>query len=122
MDASPETPLIDELKELSGSDKLHRAFKFLFAHEYTETEVFIRWLGERCHDLEVSVEKTKARLDEVFSLNQDDEIVVSDVYESLHRSLVRQRRRLEALTAVLTEVYACLTEKEEDMDLMDWYD
>ena len=76
----PQTQLIDELKEFSRSQKLHKAFKFLFNQEFTKHEAFIRYLGERCNELQVKIQKRSARMAEVWSFNHDDEETGGDTY------------------------------------------
>ena len=99
-----ETPLLDELKIVSGSQELHKAFKFLYGHEHVEDEVFIRFLGERRDELQSTIQQKTARLAELWSLNRlaelwslnhDQEESASDVYDCEHSALVRLCGRLE---------------------------
>ena len=75
-----ETPLINELKNASRSQELHKAFKFLYGHEHVEDEAFIRYIGARCNELQTTIQQKSARLAELLSLNYDEEEYASDVY------------------------------------------
>lgn len=117
-----DTPLINELKEDSGSEKLHQCFKFLFIQEHTEDEAFIMYLGERCNELQRKIDKRSERMAEVWSLNHDEEEAGGDVYECLREEQIRERMRLEAIRAMLVEIRDGLTEKKHHMSIMDFYD
>ena len=116
-----KTPLLDELKELCGSDKLHHCFKFLFGHEHTATEAFIRNIAECCNELETIIEQRTARMTEVWLLDHDDEEAAWQIYECLRLDQVRERKRLEVLTALLFEVRGGLSEKEEHIGIMEGF-
>ena len=117
-----ETPLLDELKVFSGSQELHKAFKFLYGHEHVEDEVFIRFLGERRDLLQTTIQQKSDRLAELWSLNHDEVESAGDVYECEHVDLVRLRRRLEVVTALLFELRQGLTEKENHISILEVYD
>ncbi|PWA46277.1 hypothetical protein CTI12_AA514350 [Artemisia annua] len=116
------TPLINELKEASGSDKLNKCFKFLFIQDHTEEEAFIRWVGEKCNEVKRKIDIGDQRMAEVLSLNDDEEEAAGDTYECLRQKQVRNRRRLEALRGILFKIREGLTENERHMTIMDFYD
>ena len=122
MAADDQTPLLTELKNVSGSQELHKAFKFVYGHEHVEDEVFIRFLGERRDELQSTIQQKIARLAELWSLNHDEEESAGDVYHCEHKSLVRLRNRLEMVTAMLMELRQGLTEKQEHISILEVYD
>ena len=122
MAADDQTPLLTELKNVSGSQELHKAFKFVYGHEHVEDEVFIRFLGERRDELQSTIQKKTAWLAEIWSLNHDEEESAGDVYHCEHKSLVRLRNRLEMVTAMLMELRQGLTEKQEHISILEVYD
>ena len=117
-----ETPLLDELNFFSGSQELLKAFKFLYGHEHVEDEVFIRFLGERRDLLQTTIQQKSDRLAELWSLNHDEVEAAGDVHECEHVDLVRLRRRLEMVTALLFELRQGLTEKERHISILEVYD
>lgn len=117
-----ETPLLNELKNVSETQELHKAFKFLYGHEHVEDEVFIRFLGERRDQLQTTIQQKSDRLAELWSLNHDEEESAGDVYECEHEDLVSLRRRLEVVTALLLELRQGLTEKENHISILEVYD
>lgn len=117
-----ETPLLTELKNVSGSQELHKAFKFLYGHEHVEDEVFIRFLGERRDELQTTIQQKSDRLAELWRLNHDEEESAGDVYECEHKTLVRLRGRLEVVTGLLMELRQGLNEKEENISILEVYD
>ncbi|PWA36567.1 hypothetical protein CTI12_AA598540 [Artemisia annua] len=116
-----QTPHLTDLKNVSGCQELHKAFKFLYGHEHVEDEVFIRFLGERRDELQSTIEQKTARLAELWNLNHDQEESAGDVYNCEHKVLVRLRGRLEVITALLFELRQGLTEKEENISILDVY-
>ena len=117
-----ETPRINDLKKVSGLEKFHQIFKFLFIQSHTDDEAFIRFMGERCSELQRKIEEQTERMAEVWSLNHDDEEAAGDVYECMRVQQIRDRRKLEVLRGLLFEIREGLTEKEEHMEIMDFYD
>ncbi|PWA85684.1 Armadillo-like helical [Artemisia annua] len=120
MATDDQTPLFTELKNVSGSQELHKAFKFLYGHEHVEDEVFMRFLGERRNELQSTIQQKTARLAELWYLNHDEEESAGDVYDCEHTALVRLRGRLEVITALLMELRQGLTEKEEHISILEW--
>ncbi|PWA53516.1 hypothetical protein CTI12_AA444450 [Artemisia annua] len=117
-----QTPHLTALKDVSGCQELHKAFKFLYGHEHVEEEVFIRFLGERRDELQSTIEQKTARLAEIWNLNHDEEESAGDVYECEHKVLVRLRKRLEVITGLLFDLRQGLTEKEDNISILDVYD
>lgn len=68
MAADDQTPLLTELKNVSGSQELHKAFKFVYGHEHVEDEVFIRFLGERRDELQSTIQKKNSLVGRVMVL------------------------------------------------------
>ena len=121
--ANPDpTPLLNQLKVVAGSDKLHEAFKFLYGHEHVDDEVFIRYLGERRDQLQTTIQEKSARMAELWSLNHDEEESTGDVYDCEHEVLIRLRKRLEVVTELLLDLRQGLTEKENHVNILDVYD
>ena len=116
------TPLINELREASGSDKLNKCFKFLFIQDHTEEEAFIRWVGEKCNELQTKIDIGDQRMAEVLSLNEEEEEAAGDTYECLRQKQFRNRRRLEALRAILIEIREGLTKNKHHITIIDFYD
>ena len=116
-----QTPHLTDLKNVSGCEELHKAFQFLYGHEHVEDEAFIRYLGERRDELQSTIEQKTARLAEVYNLNHDEEESAGDVYHCEHKVLVRLRRRLEVVKNLLLELREGLTEKEENISILDVY-
>ena len=119
MATDDQTPLLTELKNVSGSKELHKAFKFLYGHEHVEDEVFIRFLGERRDELQSTIQQKIARLAELWSLNHDEEESAGDVYDCEHSALVRLRGRLEVVIGLLFELRQGLKEKEEHISILE---
>lgn len=88
------SPNLDELKDMCGSDKLHKCLKFLFSQEIPLNEVMIKCLGEKLDELRISVDQRTERMAEVFDLNFDEEEAVADGYEYLHEVQVIERHLL----------------------------
>lgn len=122
MAADDQTPLLTELKNVSESKELHRAFKFMYAHEHVEEEAFIRFLGERCDELQHKIQQKTARLAKLWSLNHDEEESAGDVYECEHSALIRLHGRLEVVIGLLHELRQGLQEKEEHISILEVYD
>ena len=122
MATDDQTPHLTELKNVSGSQELHKAFKFLYGHEHVEDEGFIKFLGERRDQLQTTIQQKTDRLAELWSLNHDEEESAGDVYDCEHTDLVRLRRRLEMVTALLMELRQGLTEKERHISILKVYD
>lgn len=116
------SPNLDELKDLCGSDKLHKCFKFIFSQEIPLNEVMIQCLGEKRDELRISVDKRTKRMAEVLDLNFDEEEAAADGYESLEEVQVMERRLLESLSAILVDLRALVSKKEEAIADMDYYD
>ena len=55
-------------------------------------------------------------------LDHDDEEAAWQIYECLRLDRVRERKRLEVLTALLFEVRGGLSEKEEHIGIMEGFD
>lgn len=117
-----QTPLLNELKVVAGSQELHKAFKYLYGHEHVEDEVFIRYLGERRDQLQTTIQEKSARMAELWSLNHDEEESAGDVYHCEHEVLVRLRKRLEVVTELLFDLRQGLTEKENHISVLEVYD
>lgn len=108
MSMAEETPRINDLKKVSGLEKFHQIFQFLFVQSYNE--------------LQRKIEEQTERMAEVWSLNHDDEESASDVYECMGVQQIHVKRKLEVLRGLLFEIREGLTEKEEHMEIMDFYD
>ena len=117
-----ETSLIDELKIMFGTLKLHECFKLLTVQEKHDDESFIQYLGERSNELESRIQAREERMVEVLLLNHDEEEAAGDTYENLHTVQVRERRRLEALTGFLIELRAGIKEKDDHISIYEFYD
>ena len=121
--ANPDqTPLLNQLKVVAGSQKLHQTFKFLYGHEHVDDEVFIRYLVERRDQLQTTIQEKSARMAELWSLNHDEEESAGDVYDCEHEVLIRLRKRLEVVTELLLDLRQGLTEKENHINILDVYD
>ena len=116
------SPNLDELKDLCGSDKLHKCLKFLFSQEIPLNEVMIQCLAEKRDELRINVEKRADQVDEVLTINFDEEEAAEDGYESLHEVQVMERRLLESLSAIVVDLRALVSKKEEAIADMDYYD
>ena len=124
MSNAEQTPLLNDLKVVSGSKELHKAFKFLYGHEHVDDEVFIRYLGERRDQLQTTIQQKSARMAELWSLNQDEEESASavDVYDCEQEVLIRLRKRLEVVTELLVDLRQGLIEKEKHISIIEVYD
>lgn len=117
-----EKPNIKELQEMSGSDELHKCFKFLFSQEIPMNETMLMWLSERRDELRISIDKRSTRMNEVFDLNFDEEEATDATYESLREVQVMELRLLESFAAILKEVRALISKKEHAIATLDNYD
>ena len=117
-----ETPMIYQLKQIFGTHKLHECFKLLTVHEKLEDEAFIRYLGERRNELEAKIKIRTARMAELWSIDHDDEVAGWVIYENLRKVQIRERIRLEALTAIMSEVRDGLNEKDEQIGSYDSFE
>ena len=117
-----ETPNLDELKDMCGSDKLHKCLKFLFSQEIPLNELMIQCLGKKRDELQENVDKRTKRMDDILELNVDEEEAADDGYQSLHEVQVMERRLLESLSAILVDLCALVARKEEAVADMDFYD
>lgn len=117
-----QTPLLNKLKVVSGSQELHKAFKFLYGHEHVDDEIFIRLLGERRDQLQITIQQKSDRMAELWSLNHDEEESAGDVYKCEHEVLVRLRKRLEVVTELLLDLREWLTEKDNHISILEVYD
>lgn len=59
---------------------------------------------------------------EVLDLNFDEKEAAVDGYESLEEVQVMERRLLESLSAILVDLRALVSKKEEAIADMDYYD
>ena len=116
-----QTPHLSEVKMVSGCQELHIAFKFLYGHEHVEDEAFIRFLGEKRDELQSTIEQKITRLAELWDLDHDEEQSAGDVYACEHKVMVRLRGRLEVIMALLVELRQGLTEKEDNISILDVY-
>ncbi|PWA55185.1 hypothetical protein CTI12_AA429710 [Artemisia annua] len=116
------TPLLNELKIVSGTQEIHKAFKYLYGHEHVTDEVFIRLLGEKRDELQSTIDQKTAHLAELWSLNHDEEDSAGDVYACEHAVLVRLRKRMEVIIGLLSELREGLAEKEEHISILEVYD
>ena len=116
------TPNLDELKVLCGSDQIHKCLKFLFSQEIPLNEVMIQCLAEKRDELRLSVEKRTDQVAEVLELNFDEEEAADDGYEALHEVQVMERRLLESLSAIVVDLRALVSKKQEAIADMDYYD
>lgn len=116
------SPNLDELKDMCGSDKLHKCLKFLFSQEIPLNEIMIQCLGEKRDELRISVDKRTERMAEVLELDFDEEEAADDGYESLHEVQVIERRLLESLSAIVVDLRALVSKKQEAIADMDYYD
>lgn len=115
------TPHLNELKEISGSDKLHECFTFLMGQEIPENESTIMWLGQQRDLLRISIERRSERMVEVLGLDFDEEEAGDVVYERLREMQVIERSLLESVSAMLVQLRALITKKEETVEeLMDF--
>ena len=117
-----QTPNLDELKEMSGSDKLHKCIKFLFNQEIPLNELMIQSLGEKRDELKASVDKRTERMGDILRLDFDEEEAAEDAHDTLHEVQVIERRLLESLSAILVDLRALVARKEEAVADMDFYD
>ena len=99
-----------------------KCLKFLYSQEIPLNEVMIQCLGEKRDELWISVDKRTERMAEVLDLNFDEEEAVDDGYEFLHEVQVMERRLLESLSAILVDIRALVSKKEEAIADMDYYD
>ena len=116
------TPNLDELKAMCGSEKLNKCIKFLFGQEIPINEVMIQCLAEKRDELRVNVEKRSDQVDEVLTINFDEEEAAEDGYESLHDVQVMERRLLESLSAIVVDLRALVARKQQAIEDMDFYD
>ena len=116
------TPNLDELKAMCGFDKLNKCIKFLFGQEIPINEVMIQCLAEKRDELRVNVEKRSDQVDEVLTINFDEEDAAEDGYESLHEVQVMERRLLESLSAIVVDLRALVARKQQAIEDMDFYD
>ena len=116
------SPNLNELKDMCGFDKLHKCIKFLFSQEIPLNEIMIQCLGEKRDELRISVDKRTERMVEVLELDFDEEEAADDGYESLHEVQVIERRLLESLSAIVVDLRALVSKKQEAIADMDYYD
>ncbi|PWA52555.1 hypothetical protein CTI12_AA452760 [Artemisia annua] len=111
-------PNIDHLKELCGSNQLQHCFKYLFVQEWRENEDLIRYIGEKCANLEASIERRAQLMQEGESFGPFHDVAL-DAVECMAVTQQREQHMLVALRGVLELAREGRTEKEHHVGLMD---
>ncbi|PWA94175.1 hypothetical protein CTI12_AA060960 [Artemisia annua] len=111
-------PNIDHLKELCGSNQLQHCFKYLFVQEWRENENFIRYIGDKCANLEASIKRRAQLMQEGESFGPFHD-VAPDAVECMAETQEREQDMLAALMGVLDLAREGRTEKEHHVGLMD---
>ena len=111
-------PNIDHLKEACGSNQLQHCFKYLFVQEWRENEDLIRYIGQKCANLEGSIERRAQLIQEAESFSPFDN-VAPDAAECMVETQQREQDILAALIGVLDLAREGRAEKERYVGLMD---
>ncbi|PWA69033.1 hypothetical protein CTI12_AA290480 [Artemisia annua] len=111
-------PNIEQLKELCGSNQLQHCFKYLFVQEWRENEELIRYVGQKCANLEASIERRAQLMEEGESFGPFHD-VAPDAVECMAVTQQREQRMLAALRGVLEVAREGRIEKEHHVGLMD---
>ena len=111
-------PNIEQLKESCGSSELHHCFKYLFVQEWRENEDLIRFIGQKCANLEGNIERREQLMQEGESFGPFHN-VAPDAVDCMVETQQRDQDILAALAAVLDLAREGRTEKERHVGLMD---
>ncbi|PWA51778.1 hypothetical protein CTI12_AA460800 [Artemisia annua] len=111
-------PNIDHLKESCGSNQLQHCFKYLFVQEWRENEDLIRYIGEKCANLEAKIERRVQLMQEAESFGPFHD-VAPDAVQCMVVTQQREQDMLAALMDVLDLAREGRTEKEYHVGLMD---
>lgn len=117
-----EAPLMKELQDLCGSDKVHTCFKFLFSQEIPMDEAMCMWLGERRDEIRISIDKRTDRMHELFFMNHDEEVAAEYSYESLREIQIMENRLMGTFSTALVQVRELITKKQEVIEELKEYD
>ncbi|PWA72556.1 hypothetical protein CTI12_AA216170 [Artemisia annua] len=110
-------PNIDHLKESCGSNQLQDCFKYLFVQEWRENEDFIRYIGQKCANLEANIERRAQLIQEGESFGPFHNVAL-DAVECMGETQQREQDILAALMGVLDLAREGRTEKEHHVGLM----
>ena len=116
------TPLLNELKELCGSEKIHDCFIFLNIQEIATNEVNMINAAAMRDDMRMQVDKRTERLIEVHRLNTDEEMAAEDVYDSMHEVQLIERRLVESLAGVVADFQRLIALKKETIRILEKYE
>ena len=118
------TPLLNELKQLSGSEKIHDCFIFLNIQELATNEVSMINAAAMRDDMRMQVNQRTERLIELNSLpgDEDEEMATQDVFDSLHEVQLIERRLVESLAGVVADFQRLIALKKETIQTLEKYE
>ena len=117
-----ETPFLDELKQLSGSEKIHDCFIFLNIQEIPTNEINMRNVAAIRDDMRMQVDQRTERMMEVSRLYTDEEMATEDVYDSMHEVQLIERRLVESLASVVADFQRLISLKKETIEILEKYE
>ena len=118
------TPLLNELKQLCGSEKIHECFIFQNIQEVATNEVSMINVAAMRDDMRMQVNQRTERLIELNSLHgaEDEEMATQDVFDSLHEVQLIERRLVESLAGVVADFQRLIALKKETIQTLEKYE
>lgn len=118
------TPLLNELKQLCGSEKIHDCFIFLNIQEVATNELSMINAAAMRDDLRMQVDQRTERLIEVNTLHSDvdQEMATQDVFDALHEVQLIERRLVESLAGVVADFQRLIALKKETIETLEKYE
>ena len=118
------TPLLNELKQLCGSEKIHECFIFQNIQEVATNEVSRMNVAAMRDDMRMQVNQRTERLIELNSNlpDEDQEMATQDVFDSLHEVQLIERRLVESLAGVVADFQRLIALKKETIQTLEKYE
>lgn len=123
MSSTPSsTPLLNELKNLCGSEKIYDCFIFLNIQEIATNEVSMINAASMRDDMRMQVNQRIERLIEVNRCETDEELAAQDVFDALHEVQLIESRLVESLAGVVADFQRLITLKKETIQTLEKYE
>ena len=123
MSSTPSsTPLLNELKQLCGSEKIYDCFIFLNIQEIATNEVSMINAASMRDDMRMQVNQRTERLIEVNRCETDEELAAQDVFDALHEVQLIESRLVESLAGVVADFQRLITLKKETIQTLEKYE